>query len=87
MKKLLDLLNSERGSMVASMILGLGMATLFRKTCGSGNCILVRAPDVDALRHHIYELDGVCYKYTPRAVTCSRSTQKHAPPLADHIAR
>jgi len=70
MKKIIDFLNSERGSIVVSAILGLGLATLFRQSCG-GNCIVMRAPDLDQLRNNIYEIDGTCYKYTPRAVKCS----------------
>lgn len=76
MKKILAFLNSDRGSVVVSVILGLGMASLFRKTCGR-NCIVVRAPDLDQLRKHIYEIDGTCYKYTPRAVQCSQGAATH----------
>lgn len=75
MQRLIDFMNSSRGSIVISAILGLGLATLFRQTC-RGDCVVVRAPDLDKLRNYIYEIDGTCYKYTARAVKCS------APPEA-----
>ena len=69
MNRLLDLLNSDRGSIVVSVILGLGLASLFRQTC-KRNCVVIKAPDLAQLRRNVYEIDGTCYKYTPRAVAC-----------------
>lgn len=69
MQKLIDFMNSKKGSIIASIILGLGLATLFRQTCGQ-NCIVVKAPDLDELRKNMYEIDGTCYKYTPKAASC-----------------
>ena len=73
MQKLMNLLNSEAGSIIGSILLGLGAATLFRKTCGD-HCVIIRAPDINDLKQYMYEMDGTCYKYSPKAVECSAAT-------------
>ena len=75
MKKLLEVLNSDRGSMVVSALLGLGLATMFRQTCKGASCIVVQAPDVEQLRNHIYEIDGSCYRYMPVASKCDATAK------------
>lgn len=72
MQKLLDFMHSDRGAILASVIMGLGLATLFRQTCRR-DCVVVRAPSLDELRRYAYEMDGTCYRYTPRAVPCHGS--------------
>ena len=72
MHKLIDFIHSERGSVVVSVLMGVGLATLFRQTC-KRNCVVVRAPSLDELRNHVYDMDGTCYQYTPRAVPCHGS--------------
>lgn len=70
MSKLLDLWDTEMGSVVFSAIIGFGIATIFRQTC-KGNCVIIKAPDVDDIKQNVYEMDGVCYRYTPRSVPCN----------------
>ena len=70
MIKLLGFLNTRTGSIIASALMGAGLATLFRQTCGE-HCVIIRAPDTEELRNNLYMIDGVCYKYTPRSVVCA----------------
>jgi hypothetical protein len=79
MKRLLELMNTAYGSIVVSAIVGFGAAILFRRTCGD-RCIVMKAPDLAALRKYIYEIDGTCYRYTPHAVACpgNHATQRDA---------
>ena len=71
--QIVDFLHSDRGSIVVSAIMGFGLATLFRQTC-KRDCIVVKAPDLEQLRRHAYEIDGACYRYTPRSVPCGPPT-------------
>ena len=50
------LLNSDLGINMISIILGLGLATLFRKVCTDKNCITFNGPVIS-------EIDGKTYKY------------------------
>lgn len=63
-------LDSPRGSVLMSVILGLGLATMFRKACRGAGCTVVRGPPLKELRRHVYIQDGQCYKYTPVATSC-----------------
>jgi hypothetical protein len=49
MKKigLTKLMNSSKGKIIFSIILGFGIATLFRKVCKDRNCIVFKAPELN----------------------------------------
>jgi hypothetical protein len=66
-------LNSERGSIVASVIVGLGLATLFQRVCKGAGCVVRRGPPPEDLRH-VYRVDGRCYKYTRYAASCDSTS-------------
>ena len=58
------------GKAIIGIVLGLGIASLFRKTCKDASCVIVRGPHPNELRDHVYRIDGDCYKYTPRPTRC-----------------
>lgn len=73
MPPLVQFLNSDAGSIITSALMGVGLASIFRRTCGE-HCVIVHAPNTTALKKNLYMIDGVCYKYTPKAVVCSTSS-------------
>jgi hypothetical protein len=64
-------LDSEYGSILISVIVGLGLATLFRKACKGYGCHVIRGPPLSELRKNVYLQDGRCWKYTPEAADCA----------------
>lgn len=64
------LLNAKYSKFVISFILGLGIATLFRKACNKKNCMVFKAPPMDKLKTKNFKFDGKCYKFEPEAVKC-----------------
>ena len=64
------LLHTETGRIIISIVLGLGIASLFRKVCKDRSCIAFRAPPLKDLEKDVYKLDDKCYKYKPKAVKC-----------------
>lgn len=64
------LLHTETGRTIISIILGLGIASLFRKACKDRSCIAFRAPPLKDLEKDTYKLDDKCYQYTPKTVKC-----------------
>ena len=70
MIKVVQFLNSDEGVLFTSIVLGLGLATMFRLSCNGAKCVEIRAPDLSTLRRNVYEMDGTCYKYTPAATRC-----------------
>jgi len=57
------------------MLLGLGLATLFRKVCNDKNCIVFKGPVLDEVEGKIFEENGSCYTYTLTKETCNSDKQ------------
>ena len=67
------LLHSKYSAYFISLILGLGLATLFKKACNKKNCMVFKAPSLEDIKDKQYKFDDKCYKFTPEAVTCNKS--------------
>jgi hypothetical protein len=68
-----NLLNSDTGRMVISILLGLGLACLFHKVCKDKDCINFAGPIINKVDGKIFQHDGKCYTYKARAVKCNSS--------------
>lgn len=64
------LLETPMGISFISIILGLGLATLFRKVCTDKNCIVFNGPVITDVHDKIYKFNDKCYKYTIEPTTC-----------------
>lgn len=69
------LLNSEIGKNLISILLGIGLATLFRKVCTDKNCIVFNGPVISEFEDKIYKHGEKCYKYKAQPDKCD-STKK-----------
>ena len=67
------LLHTDTGRTIISIILGLGIASLFRKVCKDRSCIAFRAPPLKDLEKDTYKLDDKCYQYKTKTVKCDAS--------------
>jgi hypothetical protein len=63
--------HTETGKIIMSILLGLGLASLFRRACKNKDCRLFRAPSLDKINDKIYKNSGKCVKYNPVATKCS----------------
>ena len=66
------LLTTPTGQILISIMLGLGLATLFRKLCTDKNCIVFNGPVISET--DIYKHDDKCLQYTMESTSCD--TQK-----------
>lgn len=64
------ILENKIGQILISVILGLGLATIFRKVCSGTNCILIKSPSLEEVNKYYYKIDEDCYKYKPYATQC-----------------
>jgi len=64
------LLNTPIGIFFISILLGLGLATLFRKACHGKNCILFNGPMISELDGKTYKYGEECYKYSLQHSPC-----------------
>ena len=68
-----NILYTERGRFILSIILGLGLATLFRKLCEGKNCYSFIGPEQNAIRDKIFSFDSnnnECYIMREKTTTC-----------------
>jgi hypothetical protein len=63
--------HTETGKIMMSILLGLGLASLFRTICKNKECIIFHAAPLDDFKDKIYKNNDKCYKYTPVATKCS----------------
>jgi hypothetical protein len=66
-----DILLSNEGRILISILWGLGLATLFRKVCVGRNCIVIKAPNIKTIKKNIYGFDGKCYKFNSQITKCN----------------
>lgn len=65
------LLYSKVGITFISILLGLGLASIFRKVCVDRNCIHFSGPVVSDVEGKIFKHDNKCYSYTIQPSTCN----------------
>ena len=58
------------GKIIMSVLLGFGLASLFRTVCKDKDCLLFYAPSLDKIKDKIYKNSGKCVKYSPQATKC-----------------
>jgi hypothetical protein len=64
-------LHTKTGRIIMSIILGFGLASLFRTICKNKNCVIFYAPPLDEIKDKIYKKnDGKCIKYNLVATKC-----------------
>ena len=63
--------HTETGKYLMSMLLGFGLASLFRTVCKDKNCLIFTAPHLDKIQNKIYKNDNKCYKYVSESAKCS----------------
>ena len=67
------ILYSSFGQKLISILLGLGLATLFRKVCNDRNCLIFKGPELNKMNDKIYKFDDKCYKYVPNVKKCDNN--------------
>ena len=63
--------NTDRQKIILSIILGFGIATLFRKVCKYRNCIIYRSPPIKEIENNINKYKEKCYKYKTEDSECN----------------
>ena len=69
------LVNSPTGRIIISVILGIGLASLFFKVCKDKDCINFSGPVIKKVDGKVFEYDHKCYKYDAVPVKCDPNKQ------------
>lgn len=64
---------SNSGKYMMSIILGIGLATIFRSVCKGKECHVYQAPALDQIIDKVYKFDGKCYKFESQSQKCDTS--------------
>ena len=69
-------LHSETSKYIISIVLGLGLASLFRKSCKGDNCVKFMAPPLKELETDTYLYGDNCYKYEAKSSKCDENKKQ-----------
>lgn len=67
--------HTETGKIIMSILLGFGLASLFRTVCKDRDCLIFHAPPLDKFQDKIYKNDDKCFKYKPVATKCNANAK------------
>jgi hypothetical protein len=67
--------HTETGKIIMSVLLGFGLASLFRAVCKDKDCLIFHAPPLDNVKDKIYKSENKCYKYNPVVTKCLADTK------------
>jgi hypothetical protein len=65
------MLEKKYQKIIISIILGLGIASLFRSACETRNCITIEGPKIDTVENSIYKFGNNCYKFKSINTPCN----------------
>ena len=68
---MIDILKSEQGKILLSIIWGIGLSCLFRQVCKGRDCIVIRAPDPFSIKDKVFKVEKKCYQYIPYHTECN----------------
>ena len=69
------ILNTSIGVNIISIILGLGLASLFRKSCNNKECYKFVGPKFENIEKKVYKFEDSCYTFEPSAHSCTSSNK------------
>lgn len=64
------LLDTPTGHIFISILLGLGLATLFKKTCADDKCLVFNGPVIEDIKDKTFKHGEKCYKYSSEPGKC-----------------
>lgn len=70
-----SILSEQFGSIMISIILGLGFASLFKRVCKK-DCIIYKVENYSKIKNKIYEWNDKCYQYEKVNTECKKEKKK-----------
>lgn len=68
--------HTELGKQIISIILGIGLASLFRKTCENRSCIVFKGPSINEIHKNNYKYGDKCYSFKEQSVKCGSAKEQ-----------
>ncbi len=70
------ILKNHFGAIIISIILGLGLASLFRKVCKDKMCMNFKGPVLNEIKDSIYKHANECYIFTENSIKCGKNKER-----------
>ena len=66
-------IHTKTGKYILSIILGLGLASLFKRMCNDNDdkCLLYQSPSIQNIEQNIHHFNDSCYNYKAKSVSCN----------------
>jgi len=68
--------HTEKGKIIMSILLGFGLASLFRQVCKGTGCVKFFAPPLEKIKDKIYKKGKTCVTFKPLFAKCSYKNAK-----------
>lgn len=71
-----NIMYTDRGRFILSIILGLGLATIFRNYCKGKNCYDFIGPTQKEIKDQVFSFDSInsqCYVMREKTVNCNKN--------------
>lgn len=65
-----EVMSKRIGCILISVMLGLGLATMFHKVCVGRDCVIVKGPGVKYVTEHVWRSGNDCFRYRQQKVGC-----------------
>ena len=73
---LLNKMKTPSGKIIMSILLGIGLATLFRSVCDDESCTTYVAVKPEDVKDKIIKNNNQCYKYSLETTRCKNNGKK-----------
>lgn len=70
-QNILGSIHTKFGKYLVSTILGIGLASIFRKSCQNKECLVFSAPHHQDIADNIYRHNNKCYSFASSSVSCN----------------
>jgi len=67
---MLEQLNTSLGVIVVSILIGLGLAGLFRQVCQGPSCEITKGPKGEDVNGTSFRIGDKCYMYEAEVIEC-----------------
>ena len=55
---------------IMSILIGFGIAALFRPLCKGPECLIIKGPPVSDIKGFAYQIGEKCYEFIPKVMKC-----------------
>jgi len=69
-------LNTETGKIMVSIVLGLGLSTIFRKICKDKNCMEFYGVPTERIALKTFQYDDQCFQYQHKSARCNPGVKR-----------